>query len=149
LPVSLLLFHITNQVRTFEAMTGYPSAFGTTETAPLRIPARNAFSSKQRATCTSATLEQIDKLAKHLKDASTAADLRCIIVEGIQKWFLTDDTKESDEPDPTTQMGWFQVITYHISGASHKRFPSKLKNLTGERWTTQPITFFWTQSPYH
>jgi hypothetical protein len=125
--------------------------FGTTETAPLRIPARNAIGSEQRATCTSATLEQIGghfiyKLAKHPKDASTAADLRCTIVEGIQKWFLTEDTKESDEPDPTTQMGWFQVVTYHISGASHKGFSPKLQDLTGEQWTSQLITVFWTQS---
>jgi hypothetical protein len=41
----------------------------------------------------------IDKLTKHLKDAPTTADLRCTIVEGIQKRFL------NDESDPTTQLG--------------------------------------------
>jgi hypothetical protein len=56
----------------------------------------------------------IDKLTKHLKYASTAADLRCTIVEGIQKSFLTDDMNESDEPDPTTQPGWYQVIKGYI-----------------------------------
>jgi hypothetical protein len=58
----------------------------------------------------------IDKLTKHLKDASTAADLRCI-VEGSQKWFQTDDTNESDEPDEpdaTTQLGWYQVIKGYL-----------------------------------
>jgi hypothetical protein len=33
----------------------------------------------------------IDKLTKRLKDASTTADLRCNIVEDIQKCFRTDD----------------------------------------------------------
>jgi hypothetical protein len=56
----------------------------------------------------------IDKLTKHLKDASTAADLRCSIVEGIQKWFRTDDTNEPDAPDPTTQLGWDQVIKGYL-----------------------------------
>jgi hypothetical protein len=56
----------------------------------------------------------IDKFTRHLKDASTAAGLRCTIVEGIQKWLLTDDTNESDEPDPTTQLGWFQVIKCYL-----------------------------------
>jgi hypothetical protein len=32
----------------------------------------------------------IAQLAKHLKDATTAADLRCTIVNGIQQWILTD-----------------------------------------------------------
>jgi hypothetical protein len=27
-----------------------------------------------------------------------------------RKWFLNDDTNKSDEPDPTTQPGRFQVI---------------------------------------
>jgi hypothetical protein len=50
----------------------------------------------------------------YLKDASTAADLRCTIIEGIQKWFLTDDMNESDEPDPTTQLGRYQVIKGYL-----------------------------------
>ena len=31
----------------------------------------------------------ITQLHKHLIDASTAADLRCIIVRGIQNWFAS------------------------------------------------------------
>jgi hypothetical protein len=70
----------------------------------------------------------IAQLAKNLKDASTAADRRYTIVNGIHKWILTDDTYVPDEPDPTTKLGWFQVII--TSGAEHKRFSSELKDLT-------------------
>jgi hypothetical protein len=52
----------------------------------------------------------IAQLTEHLKETSTAADLRCNIVEGIH-------TNESGEPDPTTELGWFQVLKgYHNSG---------------------------------
>jgi hypothetical protein len=33
---------------------------------------------------------------KYITDTFTAADLRCIIAQGIQKWFLTGDTNEPD-----------------------------------------------------
>jgi hypothetical protein len=54
-------------------------------------------------------------LTKHLKDATTAADLRCTFVEGIQQWFTTADTNESDQPDASTQLlRWFQIIKGYI-----------------------------------
>jgi hypothetical protein len=90
----------------------------------------------------------IAKLTKHLKDASTAADLRRTIVEGIQKWFLTDDKNESDEPDP-----WFQVIKGYLQNQwgiiQAKFFRDQglvTRYNTGERRTSQLITFFWSQS---
>jgi hypothetical protein len=49
-----------------------------------------------------------------LKDISTTADLRRTIVYGIQEWFLIDDRNEPDEPDPTIQMRWFQVIKGYL-----------------------------------
>jgi hypothetical protein len=56
----------------------------------------------------------IEKLTKNLKDASTIADLRCTNIEGIQKSFRTDDTNEPDKPDPTTQLGLYQVIKGYL-----------------------------------
>jgi hypothetical protein len=61
----------------------------------------------------------IAKLTKDLKNVSTAAALRCTIVEGIQKWFLTDDTNEPDKPDlpPNCAGSKSSKVTCHISGA--------------------------------
>jgi hypothetical protein len=100
----------------------------------------------------------ITQLAMHLKDtstaaASTAADLRCTIERGIQQWFLTDDTNATDEADTTIQLGCFQIIKgylpqeWSITQALFFRaqgFDARYN--TGERWTSQLITFFWTQS---
>jgi hypothetical protein len=94
----------------------------------------------------------IDKLTKHLKDASTAADLRCTIADGVQKWFLTEDMDESDEPAPTTQLGWYQIIKGYLpnqwSITQAKFFRDQgldSRYNTGERWTSQLIIFLWTQ----
>jgi Holliday junction resolvase RusA-like endonuclease len=142
---------LTDQVRTFDIITGYQLAFGNADTALRLPPARNAFNPKQYSR-TNRRDQSIDNLTKHLKDASTAADLRCTIVEGIQKWFWTDDTNEPDEPDPTTQLGLYQVIKGYLpnqwsmkqatffrdQGLDDSRYNS------GERWTRQLIAFFWT-----
>ena len=56
----------------------------------------------------------IVKLTKLLEDTSTAADLRCIIIQGIQNWFLTGDTNEPDNPDPIIQLGWFHVLKGYL-----------------------------------
>jgi hypothetical protein len=47
-----------------------------------------------------------------------------------------DRRHEPEEPDPNTQLGWFQVtkITYNISEAKHKRFSSEIKD-----WTQDPV----------
>jgi hypothetical protein len=96
-------------------MTGYLLASGNTNaTCPKCIEPKTV---RHLYLCHSRTNwrdQFIDKLTKHLKDASTAADLRCTIVEGIQKWFRTDDTNETVEPDPTTQLGWYQVIKGYL-----------------------------------
>jgi hypothetical protein len=114
---------ITNQVRTFViefshdwlpvGVWDYRNG-AATDTCPQCIQLETT---RHLYLCHSITLwrdQFIDKLTKHLKDASTATDLRCIIVEGIQKWFTTADTNESDEPDTSTQLSWFQIIKGYI-----------------------------------
>jgi hypothetical protein len=95
----------------------------------------------------------ITQLTKHLKDISTAADLRCITVKGIQQWFLTDDTNATDEADTTIQLGCFQIIKgylpqeWSITQALFFRAQGlDARYNTGEKWTSQLITLFWTQS---
>jgi hypothetical protein len=92
------------------------------------------------------------KLTKHLKDASTAANLRCTIVEGIQKWFLTGDTNEPDALDPTTQLNWYQVIKGYLpnkwSVTQEQFFRDQgldSRYYTGEQWTKHLIIFLWAQ----
>jgi hypothetical protein len=46
----------------------------------------------------------------HLEENDTAADIRCIINKGIDKWFLTGDTNDPDSIDTVAQIGWFQVL---------------------------------------
>jgi hypothetical protein len=41
----------------------------------------------------------------HLKEHDTAADIRCIITKGIEKWFLTGDTNDPDSIDTVAQIG--------------------------------------------
>jgi hypothetical protein len=98
----------------------YQLALGNAETALRLSPARNAFNSKQYVGCTSATLEQIGVTNSSISLRNTSKThplqltLRCTIVEGIQKWFLTDDMNDSDEPEPTTQLSWYQVIKGYL-----------------------------------
>jgi hypothetical protein len=65
----------------------------------------------------------ITQLQKHLIDTSTAADLYCIIVQGIQNWFLTI----------------LQALFFRTQGLDAKYY-------NGELWTSPLIAFFWTQS---
>jgi hypothetical protein len=135
-------------------MTGYPSVFGNaaTDTCPKCIQLETVCHLYLCHSRTNWRDQFINKLTKHLKDASTAADLRCTIVEGIQKWFLANDVNESDEPDPTTQPGWYQTIKgylpnqWSITQAKFSRDQGlDTRYNTGERWTSHLITFFWTQ----
>jgi hypothetical protein len=50
-------------------------------------------------------------------ESSTAAGFRCIILQGIQNWFLNDDKNEPDNTDPIIQIGKFQFLkaTFHTS----------------------------------
>jgi hypothetical protein len=50
----------------------------------------------------------------HLKEHDTAADIRCIITKGIEKWFLTGDTNDPDSIDTAAQIGWFPVLKGYI-----------------------------------
>jgi hypothetical protein len=50
----------------------------------------------------------------HLKENDTAADIRCIIIKGIENWFLTGDTNDPDSIDTVVQIGWFQVLKAYI-----------------------------------
>jgi hypothetical protein len=115
---------ITNQVRTFViefnhdwlpvGVRDYRNG-AATDTCPQCIQLKTT---RHLYLCHSRTNwrdQFIDKLTKHLKDATSAADLRCTIVEGIQRWFTTADTNESDEPDTSTQLSWFQIIRGYIS----------------------------------
>ena len=87
----------------------------------------------------------------HLKETKTAADIRCIIIKGIENWFLTGDTNDPDSIDTVVQIGWFQVLKGYIP----KEWTSKqeyfyrtqrqsTKHNTGEQWTKELIEFLWT-----
>jgi hypothetical protein len=95
----------------------------------------------------------ITQLRKHLIDTSTAADLRCSIVEGIESWLLNGQKNDPESTDPALQIGWFGVIKGYIPDQwstiqtdffRSQRLEAKYHN--GERWTSQLIEFFWTQS---
>jgi hypothetical protein len=156
---------ITNQVRTFVikfshdwlpvGVRDYRNG-AATDTYPQCIQLETT---RHLYLCHSRTLwrdQFIDKLTKHLKDATSAADLRCTIVEGIQQciqqWFTTADTNESDQLDASTQLSWLQIIKGYIPNQwsmTQAKF-SRDQGLdsrynSGERWTSQHITFFWTQ----
>jgi hypothetical protein len=40
---------------------------------------------------------------------------RWLRVQDIENWYLTGDTKEPDNPDPTIQIGWFQVLRGYLT----------------------------------
>jgi hypothetical protein len=76
-----------------------------------------------------------------------------MIVQGIETWLLTGDTNDPASTDPIVQLSWFQVLIGYLP---HKWnllqegfFRSQRKRSqykTGEQWTNQLITFFWTHS---
>jgi hypothetical protein len=86
-----------------------------------------------------------------LKENDTAADIRCIIIKGIEKWFLTGDTNDPDSIDTVVQIGWFQVLKVYIpkewtskQEVFYRRRRNSTKYYTGEQWTKELIEFFWT-----
>jgi hypothetical protein len=107
-------------------------------------------------TCQSRTAwrkQFITQLRKHLIDTSTAADLRCSIVEGIESWLLTGEMNDPESPNPALQIGWFGVIKGFIPNHWNTLQTTFLKSQgldakyhNGELWTNRLIEFFWTQS---
>jgi hypothetical protein len=53
-------------------------------------------------------------LHARLTETKTAADIRCIIIKGIESWFLTGDTNDPDSVETVAQIGWFQVLKGYI-----------------------------------
>jgi hypothetical protein len=87
-------------------------------------------------------------LQGHLADTPTADNMRDIMIEGIQNWFLTGDTNDPESADPTNQIGWFQDAT-RVEHSARGFLPEQGKSLkycTGELWTKQLIAFLWTHS---
>jgi hypothetical protein len=87
----------------------------------------------------------------HLRETKTAADIRCIIIKGIESWFLTGDTNDPDSIETAAQIGWFQVFKGYIPYDWTSRQDTfyrrqRRKYHTGERWTKERIEFFWTHS---
>jgi hypothetical protein len=87
----------------------------------------------------------------HLKETKTAADIRCIIIKGIENWFLTGDTNDPDSIETVDQIGWFQVLKGYIPEEwssrqeyFYRRQRQSTKYNTGEQWTKGLIEFFWT-----
>ena len=86
----------------------------------------------------------------HLKETKTAADIRCIIIKGIENWFLTGGTNDPDSIETVAQIGWFQVLKRYIpkewtsrqEGFYRRRRQNK-KYYTGEQWTKELMEFFW------
>jgi hypothetical protein len=88
----------------------------------------------------------------HLKETKTAANTRCIIIKGIENWFLTGDTNDPDSIETVEQIGWFQVLKGYIPKEwtsrqeyFYRRQRQSTKYNTGKQWTKGLIEFFfWT-----
>jgi hypothetical protein len=72
----------------------------------------------------------------HLKENDTAADIRCIIIKGIENWFLTGGTNDPDSIDTVVETGWFQVLKGYIP----KEWTSSKRSSKGADATTQSTT---------
>ena len=90
-------------------------------------------------------------LQGHLQGTDTAADIRCTIVKGIEKWFLTGDTNNPNSTDTVVQIGWLQVLKGYIPkewiSGQEKFYRDRRKDpkyYTGEQWTKELIEFLWT-----
>jgi hypothetical protein len=90
-------------------------------------------------TCLSRTAwhEQfIAHLRKHLADTSTAADIRYLMVDGIQHWFLSGTTNDPPSTDPIVRIGWFRVLKgyiphqWNISQETFYRAQNSTRNMT-------------------
>ncbi len=53
-------------------------------------------------------------LQGHLTETETAADIRCMIIKGIENWFLNGDTNNPESIEAVEQIGWFQVLKGYI-----------------------------------
>jgi hypothetical protein len=137
-------------------MAGYPSAFASDDVARRVTFARNASKSRLFHTCTAAARAQwrnrfLILLQGHLTETDTAADIRCMIIKGIENWFLNGDTNNPESIEAVEQIGWFQVLKGYIpkewtsrQERFYRRRRKDPKYSTGEQWTTALIEFFWT-----
>jgi hypothetical protein len=88
-------------------------------------------------------------LTEHLKETNTAADLCCIIIKGIESWFITDDTNDPDSSETIAQISWFQVLKGYIpvdwtsrqAGFYRRQSRKSKKDYTGKQWTKELIEF--------
>jgi hypothetical protein len=88
----------------------------------------------------------------HLKETKTVHDLRCIIIKGIESWFITGDTNDPESSETVAQIGWFQVLQGYIpedwtsrqEAFYRSRRRKGKKDYTGKQWTKELIEFFWT-----
>jgi hypothetical protein len=87
----------------------------------------------------------------YLIEIITAADIRCIIIKGIESWFLNGAT---NDPDSTIEIidriGWLQMLKGYIPNdwtsrqeAFYRR--TRQRDYTGEQWK-KLIEFLWTHS---
>jgi hypothetical protein len=119
--------------------------------------ARNASKSRLFHTCTAARRASTWRnrflilLQGHLTETDTAADIRCMIIKGIENWFLNGDTNNPESIEAVEQIGWFQVLKGYIpkewtsrQERFYRRRRKDPKYSTGEQWTTALIEFFWT-----
>jgi hypothetical protein len=51
-----------------------------------------------------------DPQIEPLKANDTAADMSCIIIKGVENWFLTGGTNDPDSIDTVVQIGLFRVL---------------------------------------
>ncbi len=85
----------------------------------------------------------------HLRETKPAANIRCIIIKGIESGFLTGDMNDPDSIETVVQIGWFQVLKGYIPNEWTLRQETfyrrqRKKYYTGEQWTKELIGFFWT-----
>jgi hypothetical protein len=91
-------------------------------------------------------------LTVHLKETNTAAKLCCIIIKGIESWFITGDTNDPESSETIAQIGWLRVLEGYIpedwtsrqEGFYQRQRRKSKKDYTGRQWTKELIEFFWT-----
>jgi hypothetical protein len=87
-------------------------------------------------------------LQGHLEDIHAAADICCIILAGIQIWFLTGDTNDPDSNDPILQSAGSK-FSKAVEDTARGILPEqgeKVKILQGGQWTKLLIAFLWAHS---
>jgi hypothetical protein len=107
---------------------GYPLAYANDYAVVRLIHARNV---GNRDCSSSLPLQSraqwryrfVIHLHGHLKETKTVHDLRCIIIKGIESWFITGDTNDPSS-ETVAQIGWFQVLQGYIPEEDLSKKPS-------------------------